>query len=459
MFKRFSASHIYQGFYFCIKMKKIIKMDYNMDFMNMVYQPSKKQDGMLNLEEQIDKARLALKNLKNIKSVDFDFAIDKRPKSLLLKMIPDLWNDILNELDFNDNWLVFYSFGDKWRSRKLDEVNQGYLRNQIDEDFRVNNGVIAEDVEAADYDFFPVSIRELQAVRFINTGKFNANTNITNTGEIRDTPAIKLIENDDGYKKMKKLKEQGVIDNDAMDVFMTGWYAKHKLKRPKAIYKKKHGSFWKYLLKLNINLERYMIFNELDDRTIKLMESNNCLIYACKQFGLSDDIIDHMKDIIQVKSISKSKLKDIAKECNISFYLEEKDGRHHKIGTMNNVVIPLLLLENHYMLNERIKVSTYYVNHCDEIENDPKISDRSIEWKQTITRKVGNSYRHDQPDFPLKLILKTIFEVKGFDPIKVGDYLTYSSTLYKYKLASDIADLNYNPRLCSRLKQPYRFSK
>ncbi len=440
-------------------MRKKISMDYNMDFMNMAFQPSKKQGGMLNLEEQIDKARLALKNLKNIKSIDFDFTIDKRPKILLLQMIPDLWNDILNQLDFNDNWLVFYSFGDKWRSRKLDEVNQGYLRNQIDEDFRINNGVIVEEVEAADYDFFPVSIRELEAVRFVNTGRFNANTNITNTGEIQDTPPIKLIENDDGYKKMKKLKDDGVIDSSALDVFMTGWYAKHKLKRPKAIYKKKHGSFWKYLLTLNINLERYMIFNELNDRTIKLMESNNCLIYACKQFGVANDIIDQMKDIIKVKSFTMSKLKDIARECGISFYVEEKDGRHHKIGSMDNVVVPLLLLENHYMLNERINVSTYYINHYDEINNDPKIKDKSIEWRQTISRKIGNSYIHDQPDWPLKLILKTIFGVNGFEPIKVGDYLTYASTIYKYKLASDIEDLSYNPRHCCRLKQVYRFSK
>ena len=109
------------------------------------------------------------------------------------------------------------------------------------------------------------------------------------------------------------------------------------------------------------------------------------------------------------------------------------------------------------MINERVKISPYYVRHIHEINADKNASKWTLEKKQIIDRtRVINGktyYAFDQPDYPLKLVLKTIFEVNGFEPMKMGDYITYASSLYKYKL-DPIDDLDYNPKFCCRLKAP-----
>ena len=202
-----------------------------------------------------------------------------------------------------------------------------------------------------------------------------------------------------------------------------------------------------------------MIFNELNNRTAKLMEEDNCLIYACKQYGLSQDIIDHMKDIIKVKHFSLAKLKQIAEDTWVTFQVEEKDGRKHTQGDGKGIIVPLLMYENHYMLNERVKISPYYIKHIDEINADRKASKWELEKKQIIDRKrIKNGkeyYTYDQADYPLKLVLKTIFECNGFEPMKMGDYMTYASSLYKYKL-DPIEDLEYNPVSYTHLTLPTR---
>ena len=429
------------------------------EFMNMAFQPGTGYDERMGtFEKQINEANRALQNLSNTKSVDFDFTVgNDRANAKLLAQVPKVWNEIIDNIDFNENWMVFYNYGDVWRSRKLDEVNREYLKDQISEDFKTPliQGSINLGVVQADYDFFPVSIRELKQVRFVNTGKFNAGTQITSTGQQKEVRVARWEESD-VYKKAMEAN----TDSTILALAKAGWEQQMKKKGFKIAtrpYKKKQGSFWKWTCTLPINLERYMIFNKLDERTIKLMEEDNCLIYACKQYGVEQDIIDHMKDIIKTKSFTMSKLKEIAQDTNIGFYVEEKDGRHHKIGNQDGIVVPLLLLNEHYMLNERVKISPYYIKNYDAIMRDPIASKKDTEDQQLIVKRRelhGKLYYiTEKHDYPLKLILKTLFDCNYFEPIKMGDYLTYASTLYKYKL-DPIDDLEYNPKFCCRLKAP-----
>ena len=263
------------------------------DFWNMAPMPG-----------QIETAKSLLTSedtLSHAKSVDFAFDTDDpRVQSKLLAEVPALWNRLLDMIDINDNWMVFYNYGDVWRSRKLDEVNREYFKDQIAEDFQKPDGTIpggiSIQVKEKNYDFLPVSIRQLKALRFVNTSKFNAGARVADNGDVVVDDGVEYWEDSEQYKKLagweRRLKKAG----------------KKPRKKPQP-RKRKQGSFWKWTLKFPINLERYMIFNELNDRTIKLMEGDNCLIYACKQYGISQDIIDHMKDIIKTKSFTMSKLK------------------------------------------------------------------------------------------------------------------------------------------------------
>ena len=98
------------------------------EFMNMAFQPGTGYDERMGtFEKQINEANRALQNLSNTKSVDFDFTVgNDRANAKLLAQVPKVWNDIIDNIDFNENWMVFYNYGDVWRSRKLDEVNREY---------------------------------------------------------------------------------------------------------------------------------------------------------------------------------------------------------------------------------------------------------------------------------------------------------------------------------------------
>ena len=296
-----------------IRTSRFIRKDKWQDFsafMGMAFQPGRGySERMGKFQKQIDDAKAGLANLKNTKSIDFDFTIgNSRENAKLLSEVPKIWEGIIDNIDCNDNWLVVYKFGDVWRSRRLDEVNREYLRDQMNEEFKrpVIEGSINLGVKQADYNFFPDSIRSLRQVRFVNTKKFNGGNIIDSTGESRVVKTARW-EDSDVYKRLMRLKSLNPddVDDELIATARMGWVRKNNergIQVSKRPYVRKQGSFWKWLCKLPINLERYMIFNELNERTIHLMEQDNCLIYACKQFGVPEDIIDHMKDIIKTKS-------------------------------------------------------------------------------------------------------------------------------------------------------------
>ncbi len=405
-----------------------------------------------------------ISSIKNIKSIDFNLSNDEE-RDKILKNLPEWINTIIEKLDPNDKWMVFYKYHNAWRSRKLDEITCELLRSQVAKDCGkepIKNesveipGVVDVRVQEEDYDFMPIEINQCEAIRIVNFGNYN--TKVLNNGDIEEDDAreevhIPKLEDDETYKAALASGNQMLIKL-ARENWKKQYRGKSKIKRTI-----KSGGFWKWICKLPINLERYMIFNELDSRTAALMEEDNCLIYACKQYGLSQDIIDHMKDIIKVKHFSLSKLKEIAADTGITFIVEEKDGRKHIQGDNKGITIPLLLFENHYMLNERVKISPYYIKHIHEINADKNASKWDINKKQIIDRLRNKNgrlyYSFDQPDYPLKLVLKTIFECNGFEPIKMGSYITYASSLYKYKL-DPIDTLEYNPKFCCRLKEEWR---
>lgn len=422
-------------------------------------------------ESQMDEFNKIMKldSLKNIKSIDFNFDLRERERNKMLADFPDAIKAIVDKIDFNDKWMVFYKYKDVWRARKLDEITSEFFIDQAERDcdfrlpsakdvmnkkHRITTNAIGYASES--YDMLPKSIREVNMIRIVNLGAFNKGDAISDSGAVKKSK-IPDITQDPDWADIKALKSKPAIFKSTV----IGWYTQRGIKEsqiPKKAYETIGGSFWKWTLNLPINLERYMIFNELNDRTVKIMEDNNCLIYACKQYGLPQDIIDHMKDIIKCKYFKMTKLKQIAEETGVSFYVEEKHCRHHQYGPKDNKYnVPLLLFENHYMLNERVKISPYYVRHINEINADRLASKRPLETRQLIDRiKMKNGkgyYVYDQPDYPLRLVLKTIFEVGGFSPIKMGDYLTYASTLYKFKL-DPFDTLEYNPSFCCRLKKP-----
>ena len=132
------------------------------------------------------------------------------------------------------------------------------------------------------------------------------------------------------------------------------------------------------------------------------MTRDNCLIYACQKGGVDESIIDHMREIIKVRSFPQSKLQTISEECGIKFEVSiidlNNNSNNSKITyTPSNVsdpqLIKLLLCEGHYMLNDPVECTTYYIEHYEDIMKC------TPGWTDERRQKI---YRIDQGKYKIK---------------------------------------------------------
>jgi hypothetical protein len=235
---------------------------------------------------------------------------------------------------------------------------------------------------------------------------------------------------------------------------------------------KKHlqGSFWKWINTTHIDLTRFGIFNTINKDVKTILNGDNCFIYACKMSGISEEKLRMMREIIRVESFPKYKIKEIAEKLSLRINIRDaKRNEDHCFGNINDEQINLLLMEDHYMVNEDLPISTFYIKDYHEIENN----DTCRYWvREKKMRIIGRCYNGNKiyynttystagisnPDkkWNIKHIIKTIFEIDGFKPISVGDRLSSGLLMTeneKKKCLFPISSLEYNPKYNTKLKE------
>ena len=371
--------------------------------------------------------------------------------------------DLLKKVHMNSSqkWLVIYDMSGKLEGTTLNVRNIGCLLHQLkNENFISDVEAEASGIIELHYDFFLDEIKNLNSIRLFDLTAYpNLTVEDLKKGEIKHRTE------EDIRKRTKLTKdEKEMLDNlKAMNnekLIETFWNMKLGKKKT---YKNREGDFWKYLCTLPINLERYQIFNELNKRTAELMNRDNCFVYACIQAGVDERTIEFMREIIKSRSLPQSKIQAIANETEIEFkvYLPESE-RHTITYTPKDenekpktpkMTINLILMDEHYMLNERVPISTYFIKNYKNIVK--KCSTWSLEKMQLVTRLREGRYVIDSKHTTkLCTVIKTLFQEGYFEPISYGDMFTYTTTLYKQNLA-EMTDLKYNPKFCCRVKEEY----
>ena len=256
-------------------------------------------------------------NRKPIKSIDFDLNLLKseHERNYFYEQLPELIYKLLDSINFNEShWTVYYKYDYSWKTRTLDSITERYLRDQVKHDLQEHLYDFIEYNE--NYDFFPVMIQQLTLIRFIN------------------------------------------LDN---------------MKPPHGTnHKKKHeGRFWRWLLKdfPELNLERFMIFNKLDKHAAELIQRDNCFVFACQMAGMSGALLNDLRYSIHKRSLSHQDLTQLAKQHNLKLHIKEPN-RSYFINPSGTNEIRLVLIHNHYMLDEKINCSPYYILHKKEIMTD-----------------------------------------------------------------------------------------
>ena len=349
-------------------------------------------------KRQIGLAMTKIRNKKKklIDSIDFDITLlrTEHEKQYLFEHLPDVIYKLLDEINFNtEHWLVSYNYKDHYKTKPLDEITEQYLRKQVEHELREHLHDFFE--YSLDYDFFPVGIQSLTKLHFIN---------LTN-----------------------------------------------QVKR-----KKREGKFWRWLLKgfPEVNLDRFMIFHKLDKETVGLINRENCFVYACRMAGLDEDLINEMRYSIHKRSVCLADVSKVAKTCDLRIHIKQPK-RSYTINPKGTHELRLVLMNNHYMVDERVNVSPYYIKHKSEILADPIVRYWKREDKMRIEKKVGNYYvKSSKTTFSLRKVIQALFEVNAFEPITMNDSRAFTS-LICFENIDPIKSLEYNDDLCCRLKVPF----
>ena len=174
------------------------------------------------------------------------------------------------------------------------------------------------------------------------------------------------------------------------------------------------GSFWPYINKSGINLEKYQIFSSFDKNNYV----DNCFVYACKQSNLFDsNEIESLINVIKVRRVPSKTVKKVSEIFKKSIKITKLyDDGTSKISVDTRKDFPekpclnLLLFKDHYMLNEPVFASPFYINHKEQI--DSKYPNMEYE-KRVNIRKLhpdGRVKDYNKTPTSLRLILETIFE-------------------------------------------------
>ncbi len=365
--------------------------------------------------DQFSKAMYAISHNQR----SFEFNIPEKPDDEFLEKLGAVMESFLSKITYNTRWLVLYCFQGKWRIRKLDETTSAYFRTQMSKEGMIDmmNDYITY---TEDYDFFPVAIKSLQQLRIVNLDRYDI----------------------DGGSSIIDANEVAALTTPRI----------HTRKR------RREGMFWGWTLTIpHIDLSRYMIFNRLNMDAAKMIESDNCLIYACKMAGVDVDTLSHMRNVIQTRSFTIEKLKDISRECGINFTIRDEGKRKHTITKGNGrYTVKLVLMHNHYMIDERVPLSPYYIRHIEEIRKSKQLRYWKKSDKMLVSGINGKGVMYkSKENYSIISVIKALFEVQAFKAIRLGDYCTFMSCIREEKILP-IERLEYNSKFCCRLKEGKR---
>ena len=393
-------------------------------------------------KRQLGMARTALKQ-HPVGTFKFDLAeLEPEAREYLLDHLPSLVEELFNKIGLDDKWSIYYAYNGTWKQRMIDSITQQFLRDQIRKeiiehsvDMDVNNNINSGD------QFFPVAIRTLTCIQFVNQDQ---------DGLLGKGLDGKLTEKDfrspKQYKRYLSLLKANV-PKKVMKAFLKSLLVRMK----------RTGKFWKWLNKLpEVDLERFMIFHNLNARTAVIAERDNCFIYACRMAGLTEDIINDMRYGIHKRSFGTIDIKRVSDSTGIAFDIktESKNIYIKPSGKEVTRTIKLLLFHNHYMIREKIPISPFYIRNRMEINRDPICSKWSVADRMLITKRNGKYFKKESKLHSLKEILEAMLETDAFEPITSKMFMVFNS-LICYENIDPIKSLEYNVDLCTCRKQQH----
>ena len=249
------------------------------------------------------------------------------------------------------------------------------------------------------------------------------------------------------------------------DVFIPVSY-EIKFEKKNKGYNLVDGGFFPYLNLTDIDLTPFQIFDTVDKNNYK----DNCFVYSIIQSGtFSEEEIQHLRYMIRTRNVPNEKIVKVSKQFKCHFVVSKiyenrdiKCQRKLVVDTRKEPwakdfkrIVKLILFKNHYMINKKVKASTYYVKNYKYL-NNLAIPDRTL--ISSISKNGKPSYKKDGTK--LMKILRTMLDnglLKELNTTLLQNTCEYSNHL------NDYTDLEYDSDLsCKAItindEEPRRYS-
>jgi hypothetical protein len=218
--------------------------------------------------------------------------------------------------------------------------------------------------------------------------------------------------------------------------------------------KNRDGSFFNYENKSNLDLTRFQILRENDDKKIL---NEQCLLHVLKLNGVSESLLNTIKLSSTNRAIPK---KDIEKICSIIkkkiiiyFYRSKEENKENSItteihGKEYNEIINVAMYENHYFVYEKSFYSKFFIDNYAElkdVENNINIVRKDIKNSKIYYRRVINK-RCNTLYLVNRLFKDGYFKRDTKMLLQLDDNASYSSDIIPLDNIDEEQDNDYSPK-------------
>lgn len=405
-----------------------------------------------------DQEKLKVKRVKQgARCFGFVFEDNNAFREGLYAHLADVIDEFGKTLPVSARWLIQYRTKDRWFSTPIDHYTLPRLQEQIYEETlewmqspeEDRAALLDQDIINSDSPLHR-SVWHIQEIHFLDITAYRGLA-IKNR-EVMETARVTNEEHD---RMAAALKAAGFSD-EAIAAAL----------KPKKQYKTREGHFFKYTCTLPLNLEKFQIFNKIDNEACKIIDEYNCVVWALKQAELDKDTIDRVKLLIGTRFFPWTKFQEIADEIHVGFVITYYRPNESKTDVKrifpqevheDDKVIDLVLFDDHYMLNTTVNATTFGIKNYDAIKAHPKVikagwTDAEILTTVRYVKKKDCYEKSPSAQTPIMDIVKVLCQCGYLKPIHFGDFFGKSAVLHKQKLAP-LEKLEYNQKYCCRKKE------
>ncbi len=254
-------------------------------------------------------------------------------------------------------------------NKQLDKLNNNNIT------FKVDMNKIPKSVKLDDV-IDTINKKSFNKKNVISAGNKNITLNQTNQEKLKNAFRAVYYEGEESVDSWMAFVGQVKSNNSSFSVSNVA--TTHT-------YNAWAGAWFKYNHKMDFDFKQFGIYKVGE----KANYNDSCLVDTFNVFGLEEKKLELLKSFVKNRNIPVCKLEDICDKLQVCIHLKKNDNRAKTVyGKKYETVYNIGLIENHYFPIIPINITSYAINHYEEIKHLER-------WNHVI-KFDGKYYKYDK---------------------------------------------------------------